>query len=163
MAANLPTPMRAGLRMAIYIVFGALWVSGCLWLLLHEFFTHPGDFGPLPNPWEPAVLRLHGWIAVTAVFLLGWITARHVSDRWGQTIKRPSGLAVVGVAVVLVLSGYALYYTTDGLHDIAAAAHEMLGAAGLLFALLHWRRYRPRTAARKLAQPPPPESSFPAT
>src|SRR5581483_4282147 len=84
MAANMPTPMRAGLRVAIYTVFGALWASGCLWLLLHEFFTHPGDFGPVPNPWEPAILRLHGWIAVAAVFLLGWITAGHISDRWGR-------------------------------------------------------------------------------
>jgi hypothetical protein len=88
-------------------------------------------------------LRIHGWIAVLGVFLLGWVTARHVSDRWPQMIKRVSGIAMASVAAILGLTGYALYYTTDRLHDAAGVAHEVLGVAALLFALTHWRRYRP--------------------
>jgi len=162
MAANLPTPMRSGQRAALYLIFGGLWASGCFWLILHEFFARAGAFGPVPHPWEPPLLRLHGWMAVGGVFLLGWITARHVSDRWPQTIKRLSGLAVAGVASILALSGYALYYTTDALHDAAAVAHEVLGAAAILFALAHWRRYRPGLSARNAPQKPPPRGPFPA-
>jgi hypothetical protein len=154
--------MRPGLRAALYVIFGGLWVTGCLWLILHEFFARPGAFGPVRNPWEPGILRLHGWMAVGGMFLLGWVTARHVSERWPQTIKRPSGVAVASVSIVLALSGYALYYTTDRLHDVAAVAHEILGACGILFALLHWRRYGPRLSARRAAEKSPPRGPFPA-
>ena len=125
------------------VAFGALWVTGCYWLVLHYFFAQSSEFGPVQHPWEPAILRIHGWIAVSGVFLLGWVTARHVSDRWPQMIKRVSGIAMASVAAVLGLTGYALYYTTDRVHDAAGVAHEVIGVAALLFALTHWRRYRP--------------------
>ena len=141
--------MSAGLRASLYIAFGTLWASGCCWLVLHYFFAHATEFGNLPNPWEPVILRVHGWSAVGAVFLLGWITAQHVSDRWPQMVKRPSGLSTAVVALLLALSGYALYYTTGGLHDVAATAHEAVGALAIMFALVHWRRYRPRTTLRR--------------
>ena len=143
MAAAYPQRMSVGLRSAVMLTFGALWLSGCYWLVLHYFFAQPSEFGPVQHPWGPAILRIHGWIAVSGVFLLGWVTARHVSDRWPQMIKRASGIAMASVAAILGLTGYALYYTTDRLHDAAGVAHEVLGVAALLFALTHWRRYRP--------------------
>jgi hypothetical protein len=135
--------MSTGLRSAVIVAFGALWVTGCYWLVLHYFFARPSDFGPIENPWGATVLRIHGWIAVSGVFLLGWVTARHVSERWPQMIKRVSGIAMASVAALLGLTGYALYYTTDKIHDAAGVAHEVIGVAALLFALTHWRRYGP--------------------
>jgi quinol-cytochrome oxidoreductase complex cytochrome b subunit len=125
------------------MTFGALWLTGCLWLILHYFLLQTSDFGPVQNPWAPVVLKIHGWIAVASVFLLGWITARHVSDRLPQAAKRVSGVTIATVAVMLSLTGYALYYTTDRLHDLAALAHEALGAGAIIPALTHWRRRRP--------------------
>jgi hypothetical protein len=144
MATQYRQRMSKGLRWAVFVTFGALWASGCYWLVLHYFFARETDFGLAQHPWAPMVLRLHGWIAVGSVFLLGWITASHVSDRWPQLIKRVSGLAIACVAAVLALTGYALYYTTDGLHDAASVVHQFIGAVAVLFALTHWRRYRHR-------------------
>jgi hypothetical protein len=142
--------MSPALRSAVLVVFGALWVTGCYWLALHWFFARPTEFGPVQHPWEPSLLRIHGWIAVVGVFLLGWVTARHVSDRWPQMIKRVSGLSMASVAVLLALTGYGLYYTTDRIHDAAAVVHEVVGGAAILTALIHWRRHRPeRCAARR--------------
>jgi hypothetical protein len=132
------------------LIFGGLWLSGCYWLLLHYFYARPSDFGPVQHPWEPGVLRIHGWIAVAGVFLLGWITAQHVSDRWQQTIKRVSGVATASAAALLSLTGYALYYTTDRLHGLAGAAHEVLGGAAILLAMTHWRRHRAVRRSRLL-------------
>jgi hypothetical protein len=143
MATVIPQRMSLGLRSAVIATFGALWFTGCLWLVLHYFFAQPSEFGPLENPWSPVILRIHGWIAVLGVFLLGWITARHVSGLWSQVIKRVSGVSMATVAALLALTGYALYYTTDRLHDSAGVAHEVIGVAAFLFALTHWRRYRP--------------------
>jgi len=148
MSAVFPQRMSLALRSAVIVAFGALWLTGCLWLVLHYFFAQPSDFGAVENSWSPAILRIHGWIAVSGVFLLGWVTARHVSDRWPHMVKRASGISMATVAAMLALTGYALYYTTDRLHDAAGVAHEIIGVAALLFALTHWRRYRPRGKRR---------------
>jgi hypothetical protein len=150
MAANVPEPMSSGLRRALMWTFGLLWASGCGWLVLHYFFGSVTEFGPAPSPWAPVLLRIHGWLAVGGVYLLGWVTAGHVRERWQRLVKRTSGIAMAGLALVLVVTGYALYYTTDRLHDGAGFVHEVLGAAGILFALTHWRRFRVARRSRLL-------------
>ena len=131
--------MSTALRRAIYSICTLLWLSGSAWLAAHFGFPARTDFGPAPNPWEPGLLRLHGWLAVGAVFLLGWISAEHIGDRWRRSRNRVSGLWLAGFAAVLTLSGYALYYTADRLHDAAAVTHEVLGGLVIVFALVHWR------------------------
>ena len=143
--------MSTGLRSTVIAIYGLLWLTGGFWLVLHFFFSRLSDFGPVQHPWGAVILRIHGWIAVGGVFLLGWVTARHVSDRWPQMIKRASGLAMASVAGLLAITGYALYYTTDGLHDVAGVIHEVIGGAAILFALTHWRRYRPARRRSRFA------------
>jgi len=132
--------MSTALRRAVYVVCALLWVTGCAWLVGHFFFPVVTDFGLAPNPWEPMILHMHGWVAMCGVFLLGWITAEHISDRWRRSRNRFTGFSLAGFALVLTLSGYALYYTTDHLHDVAATTHEALGVAAVIIALLHWKR-----------------------
>ena len=147
MASVLQKRMPRSLRWVTYLVFGVLWASGCAWLAVHFLWAQPSPFGVIPHPWEPALLRIHGWSAAAAVFLLGWVSSQHVAERWEQWRRRPSGLILGAAAIVLVLSGYALYYTTDQLHDTAAVAHEILGTAALALALVHWRRNGSRRSA----------------
>jgi hypothetical protein len=130
--------MSAALRWTSYGVFSLLWVSGCLWLILHERFPSQTPFGPLPNLWEAPLIHLHGWLAVAGVFVLGWICGGHVLDRWPLYRVRASGPFLAGLAALLVATGYALYYTTDRVHQIASTTHRILGAAGILLAILHW-------------------------
>ncbi len=132
--------MSPGLRVTTYTVCGILWLSGCAWLVLHLFFPQQAQFGASPNPWEPQVMRVHGWLAAGGVFLLGWVSARHITERWPLYRSRPSGLFLTTLAAFLVLTGYALYYTTERLHDVAATTHEILGGAGIFLAVIHWRR-----------------------
>jgi hypothetical protein len=130
--------MPRGLRAAVFAVSALLWVSGALWMLLHYLFPGHNEFGPLPNSYEAPLLRVHGLIAVAAVFLLGWLGASHMLARWSAWAGRPSGLCLLAAALVLILSGYALYYTTGGLHAAAAVVHEWLGLGALAIALGHW-------------------------
>lgn len=140
--AGLRTPVSPKLRAFILGVSALLWLSGIVWLVLHYGFAQHTAFGPLPNPWEPGVMRVHGLLAVGGVFLLGWITAGHVSERWRNRARRSSGLLLATSAAVLISSGYALYYTTGSPHEVAALAHEALGVAVLIVALAHWWRRR---------------------
>jgi hypothetical protein len=133
------TPMPAALRLTIWTVFAVLWVSGCIWLVLHFAFETRTEFGPLPNPWEASVLEIHGVLAVAAVFLIGWISSSHILERWSARRNRKSGLTLATTAAVLVVSGYMLYYTTDRLHSMAAVAHEIIGVLAAFVAITHWR------------------------
>ena len=132
------------LRATLYGVGAMLWLSGAVWLALHYVFPQSTEFGPLPNPWEAPLMRAHGLIAVCAVFLIGWMMAAHVTVRWASERNRRSGLVLGGTALLLILSGYALYYTTSSPHDAAALAHEAIGVLSPAAALAHWWRNRSR-------------------
>ncbi len=142
--AVLRAPMSRALRTTLLGVCALLWLSGALWLLLHRVFPGRNEFGLLPNPWETPLLRVHGLVAVAAVFLFGWVGAGHIRVRWRQGVNRPSGLWLLGLAGVLVVSGYALDYTTAQPHAVAALVHEWLGLVSIIAALAHWRRIRAR-------------------
>jgi hypothetical protein len=132
--------MSTPLRLTLYLGAAILWLTGALWLVLHWFYAPRSAFGPLPHPWEPPLMRVHGLVAVGVVFLLGVITTAHIAERWAGERRRRSGIVLAALAVVLVLSGYALYYTTDTAHGVASFVHEVLGLAALGFALGHWLR-----------------------
>ena len=136
------TQMSRPLRSLTFCAGALLWTTGVVWLVLHFGFAQRSPFGPLPNPWEPTVMRVHGLLAVAGVFLLGWITAGHMSERWRSRPRRISGLVLAASGAILIVSGYALYYTTGSPHELAALAHEVLGAAALIVALTHWWRRR---------------------
>ena len=132
------------LRGTVYGAAALLWVSGAVWLVLHYVYPQSTAFGPLPNPWEAPLMRAHGLIAVSGVFLIGWMMSAHVTARWPSERNRRSGLVLAGSVLVLIVSGYALYYTTGSPHDAAALAHEAIGVLFPLAALAHWWRNRPR-------------------
>jgi hypothetical protein len=135
-------PMTRGLRATVLAAGALLWLTGALWLGAHFAFPQRNEFGALPNPWEAPLMRVHGLISVAAVFLFGWIGAGHILPRWSAAAQRVSGLWLGGCAIVLVVSGYALYYTTDPLHTGAAVLHEALGLLAIVAAGAHWRRIR---------------------
>src|ERR1700756_2512007 len=125
--AGARAPLSRVLRATLYGVGALLWVSGAAWLVLHYVFPQPTAVGSLPIPWEAPLMRAHGLIAVCSVFLIGWMMAAHVTVRWASERNRRSGLVLGGSALLLILSGYALYYTTGSAHDAAALAHEAIG------------------------------------
>lgn len=139
MAATPPYRMPKALRVTTKSLASVLWLSGCVWLALHYLFPAHTQFGPAPNPWEATVIRIHGLTAIAGVYWLGWITARHVLDGWRQNKNHRSGIAMVILAAVLSLSGYALYYTTGDTQRAGfSIVHEVIGAFAIVAALVHW-------------------------
>jgi len=132
--------MVATLRAITYATFGALWVTGCGWLALHYCFAPVTEFGPVPHPWEHKLMLVHGAIAVLSVFLLGWMSSGHIVERWRQGRRLASGIPVSAVGALLVISGYALYYSIDRTHEVFSATHEAIGVVAIGFALVHWAR-----------------------
>jgi hypothetical protein len=141
-------------RLAIYLVFVTLWLTGCVWLVLDQFFESRGQFGMVPNSWEPAILLVHGIIAILSMYLLGWVTARHVLRWWPARLRRLSGGALATLFALLTLSGFALFFVSDDWwQHLAATAHDALGLAITVFAIQHWFFARRRDMRRAASRP----------
>src|SRR5215471_18250269 len=102
--------MAPWLRRSIYAITAALWLTGCLWLLLHFFFQRETEFGSQQHPLQPTLLVVHGSLALVAVFLFGWISASHVGNSWGRRFNRTTGILLIVSMSVLTLTGFAGYY-----------------------------------------------------
>ena len=136
-------------RVAIYWILGALWVSGCVWLVLDQFCARAGEFGPMQNPWQPPVLLVHGVVSILAMYLLGWVSARHVLRWWPGGLRRLSGGTLATCLLLLVVSGFALFFVSDdSWQRKAALSHDALGLIVTVFGIQHWFFARTRSGDR---------------
>jgi hypothetical protein len=118
------------LRFAVHATFASLWLLGAAVFVLKHFFSVTGEFGPAPHPWQPALLMLHGMVAVLATFVFGWVSGDHVAQTWRMRADRASGVWLLVLISVLVLSGFAAFFLVeDSLRSMNAALHEWLGLA----------------------------------
>jgi len=130
--------MPARLRTAVYVVLGVLWLSGCLWLCLDQFFASRGQFGATPHPWQPPILMLHGIVSILTMYLLGWITARHILQWWPRRLRRWSGGVLAAFLALLAVSGFALFFLSDDRwQHIAALTHDALGLGSTVTGIQH--------------------------
>jgi hypothetical protein len=140
-------------RLAIYLILGLLWLSGCTWFLLDQFFARPGPFGPAPHPLQPPLLVLHGVVAIAGMYLLGWVSASHVVRWWPGRLRRCSGATLATFLVLLGVSGFALFFVSeDRWQRVAALAHDALGLGVTVCGIQHWffaRRRDMRSAASR--------------
>ena len=140
-------------RAAIYIVIGGLWLTGIVWLVLDQFFAEVGPFGPTPNRLEPAVLLIHGVVAILGMYVLGWVSIRHVVRWWRGGLRRVSGASLSTCLVLLVVTGFALFFVSDdGSQHAAALSHDVFGLIVTVFGVQHWffaRRRDMRSAASR--------------
>ena len=102
--------LSTGHRKWVYWSGSLLLATGMLWLLFHYFLGGNGQFGESPHPLEVWWLRLHGACAMLALLVLGSLLPIHVRRGWHQRKNILAGSVVSGVALLLIASGYALYY-----------------------------------------------------
>ncbi len=129
------------ISVALLFVLGGLWLSGVLWLVLHYLMAVSGDFGTTRHPLEATVLMIHGLVALLALFVFGWFTARHaVAARSGQ--RRTSGWWLAITMAVLALAGcLQLFLADEAAQSVLSLVHEVLGAALVLPLLVHGGRF----------------------
>jgi hypothetical protein len=127
-----------------------LWVSGVAWLGLHFFGRVEGEFGLEINPFEHWMLRLHGFLIIPAYVLLGGLLITHIPLGWRDRKQRPAGIGLLGLVILLSVSGYALYYVgTIGLREFSSWFHWIIGVASPLVFYWHYRRRYAMQAIRR--------------
>jgi hypothetical protein len=130
-------------RWIIYSLTTALWLSGCLWLYLDQWARHRDAFGGERSPWQSTMLTTHSVLAIAAMYLLGWVTARHIAYWWSLDRRRGSGSLLSGVFGLLTISGFALFFLSDDRWQrYTAIAHDVLGVAVAILLIQHWFLFR---------------------
>jgi len=149
--ARAPVRLGGGGRRTVYVIAGGLWLSGGLWLLFHYFLRRMTEFGFEAHPLEAWWLRLHGAFAFATLWLVGFLSARHIVSGWASGRRRLSGLTMLGAIGVLVLTGYLLYYLGDDqARSLVSLGHWGLGLGLPALFLCHRFAFaRRRTSAGK--------------
>jgi hypothetical protein len=119
-------------RYGLYAAFAVLFVTGAVWLLADARMDSPdGDF------WQALsakMLVIHGGTAMLALVMLGALIPIHIQRAWRGRLNRTTGIAMVTINVVLVLTAFGLYYAgSDTLRSWISDIHI---AAGLGFPAL---------------------------
>lgn len=128
-------------RRWLYVIACATWITGALWLLFHHFLMRSGPFGATPHPAEPWLLKVHGAAAFLATWIFGLIWGVHVSKALPFKKRKASGLAVVVLTMVLIVTGYLLYYVGgDAVRQAISISHWAIGLAAPAILFLHWSR-----------------------
>ncbi|MGA9334841.1 MAG: hypothetical protein WBV39_11245, partial [Rudaea sp.] len=125
-------------RIGSYLVFGSTWITGILWLIFHYFLQRQGAFGAEPHPLEAWWLCLHGAGAFAALWICGLLWGLHVRPGLQLPRRRISGIVLIVMLVLLIASGYLLYYAGgERLRDAVRLLHWVVGLAIVVPLVLH--------------------------
>jgi hypothetical protein len=129
-----------------------VWFSGFGWVVVH-FFLNTQDPLSLPNASsEPLWLKVHGAFAFLALWTGGLLWGLHVVKAWGVHRRRWSGSILFGALLILIATGYLLYYVAnDNARSLISWSHWVLGIALPLAYLAH--RLAKKTRHRPKNQP----------
>ncbi len=129
----------------LYGVCALLWLSGTVWLYLRYGTQVRDGFGPQVHPAQAIVLKLHGATAMVFLVIFGTLLY-HIPPGWRKKQQRPSGVSLMTVCGILILTGGGLYYVGDDqLRNLTSVVHSVVGILFPLIVFLHvWRIIRRR-------------------
>lgn len=154
-------PMRLSQRHErwIYWTAGTLFLSGLGWLIAHYFLAGPAEFGARHHASEPWWMRIHGAAVMAFLVAFGSLLPGHIVRAWQARKNRRTGLLLLAMMTVLVVTGYGLYYLADeAVRPWISIVHWVGGlavAGGLLLHVLQGYKIRAR---RRIAAPYPAQA-----
>jgi cation transport ATPase len=112
----------------VYATGGVLALSG-IGALLCEYLLRTG---PEPHPLEVWWLRLHGAALLGFLIVFGTVLPAHARGGWLHRMNRGTGVPLLVLMGLLVLSGYGLYYLVDERwRAVTSNIHWILGLAAI--------------------------------
>ena len=128
--------LSSGHLLWFYSAFLTLFLSGMVWIVVHYYIRCGGE-DCIPSL-EPDILKIHGAAAMLALILFGTLFPIHIRRGWVAKINRGNGTFLIGVTVILIVTGYGLYYGgSEGVRFLSHWIHIALGSLFPLFVLWH--------------------------
>lgn len=103
--------------------------TGAAWLALDTLGQRDGPLGPTAHPAQPALLAIHGVLAMGMMMIFGGLLATHVRHHWRKRRHRATGSALLLAWCLLMASAGLLYYASN--ESVRAAAHRIHVVLGL--------------------------------
>ena len=131
-----PRIRRAGFlpgwqRISTYLILAVCAISGVLFFLMHELRMS------IPGAGKHDVLVAHGISAAFALLVFGAVLPGHLRAAWIARRNRLSGIVMIIVMSVLMLSGELLYYGSEEMRDHVVLIHWVVGFAAFAAFLFH--------------------------
>ena len=138
--AGPPLPARLSRRHEgwLYASAGLLFLSGLAWVIQHYWMAGAGEFGDAAGSLQAWLLRIHGAAAMAFLIALGSLLPGHIVRGWRARRNHRSGMTLLALAAVLIVSAYALYYlSNEDARPWVSALHWVLGMVGAVYLPLH--------------------------
>jgi hypothetical protein len=133
-------------RRALGVAGGLLLVTGAAWAWV-DHLDATAQANDTLRDLKPWLLKVHGFSAMTFVFLLGTLVPGHMRRGWHMRKNHQNGAFFLAAVSVLTLSGYLLYYLGDEhWRNATSSFHLWLGL--VVPALLVWHIWSGRKATR---------------
>lgn len=92
-----------------YSTITALFLTGIIYL----FLDSQNDLDSTQREIKTFSLHLHGWLSPILTFLFGCIISSHVKAAWSYKKNLPSGLSLICLISLLIITATALYYVSS--------------------------------------------------
>ena len=141
--APAPSAQAIRWRKILSTVIYGLAASGAAWLAARYYFVAETDFGQQLPAWAPKALAIHGAFAMAFLIALGSWLPVHVVPRVQQQVHRNSGWSQLGLLVILVVTGFGLYYVAgEESRPAWSAVHWLAGVVFMVIYFVHRRAVR---------------------
>ena len=145
-----PRLLSRGERRALWLTTSGAALTGGLYAILAYLLEQEDPFQAYNHWLQPWALQAHIVGVPLLVFAVGWVFSAHVMARLRDTpSRRASGVSLIVLFVIMVLSGYLLQVASSDIARVTLAwTHGITGALwALLFVGHAWtgRRLRERS------------------
>ena len=122
-------------RRLLWVTTAVLTLSGLAYAAMRYLMRADDPYSAYNHPLQPWALDLHVLAAPWLLLAIGWFWGSHVLPMLRRNAaSRPSGLALIGIALVMTVSGYLLQVSAAA--ALRTAAAWLHGIAGCAFFLL---------------------------
>ena len=118
-------------RLPTHLILAVCAFSGLLYFVRHELRIE------LPGFEAHGYLVTHGISAAFALLAFGAVLPAHLRAAWIAKRNRASGILMIAVMSVLMLSGLLLYYGSEEMRDGVVLTHWVVGFAAFAAFVLH--------------------------
>lgn len=122
---------------AIWSSIAVLVATGAVWLYAEYLYAPAGD-GLAPYELKHYAMLVHAAFALLFTWLFGTLAHHHMQAAWQQSRNRTTGALMTATVMVLVASGYGLwYFSGETLRQWTEIAHWVSGFGIALALALH--------------------------
>ena len=125
-------------RTTLYVLLGALFLTGCLWLIAHYFMSQQTEFGPQNSPFQHLALKMHAFFVMPFCFIVGSLLLQHIRRAFQARKNIFSGATMLLTILILVMTAFGLdYISNEESHVTWSLVHWILGCCLPLFLWTH--------------------------